>query len=164
MLNVTRLVAVVIAIALVVSALYAHILAGEVKSWPTTVGTLDMKGIVGYGAGSYVRAGNTNDYAVSVRYSYRVGDKNLTGSNVRVWDMTFNSRALAEDYLKNNQSGSSIPVSYNPANPAQSYLSTAYPVVPISLLLVGAFISGGFAIFWLKLSRFFLQWAISRET
>jgi hypothetical protein len=45
-------------------ALYVHILAGEVKSWPTTVRSLDMNGIVGYGAGSDGAAGTTNEYAV----------------------------------------------------------------------------------------------------
>lgn len=164
MLNVTRLVAGVAAIVLVAIAFYVHILAGAVKSWPATVGTLDMKGIVGYGAGSDGAAGTTNDYAVYVRYSYQVGGKNFTGSNVRVWDMTFNSRSLAEDYLKDNQAGSTVPVFYNATNPAQSYLSVAYPAVPVSLLLIGALISGGAAIFWEQFSRFFLQWAISKET
>jgi hypothetical protein len=162
--NVTRCVAAVTAIVLVAIALYVHILAGEVKSWPETVGTLDMKGIVGYGAGSDGAAGTTNDYAVYVRYSYQVGGKNFTGSNVRVWDMTFNSQSLAEEYLKNNQAGSTVPVFYNAANPAQSYLSIAYPAVPVSLLLVGALLSSGVAIFWEQLSRFFLEWAISKET
>jgi hypothetical protein len=71
---------------------------------------------------------------------------------------------LAEEYLKNNQAGSTVPVFYNAANPAQSYLSIAYPAVPVSLLLVGALLSSGVAIFWEQLSRFFLEWAISKET
>jgi len=158
--NVTRLVAAMAAIVLVAIVLYVHILAGEVKSWPTTVGTLDMKGIVGYGAGSRLAP---NEYAVYVRYSYQVGGKNFTGSNVRVWDMTFNSRSLAEGYLKNNQAGSTVRVFYNAAKPGQSYLTTAYPVVPVSLLLVGALMSGGVAIFWVQLSRLFLQWVNSKE-
>jgi hypothetical protein len=163
-LNITRLVAGITAIVLVAVALYVHILAGEVKSWPETVGTLDMKGVVGFGAGSDGAAGTTNDYAVYVRYFYQVGGKNFTGSNVRVWDMTFSSHSLAEEYLKNNQAGATVAVFYNAADPAQSYLSTAYPGVPVSLLLLSALLSGGVAIFWEQLSRFFLEWAISKET
>ena len=162
--NVGRFILTVVAVGLLLSALYLHLLAREVKSWPTTVGRLDSKGVVGYGAGSDGAAGTTNDYAVYVSYSYQVGDKVLHGSNVRVWDMTFSYRALAEDYLKDNHAGAPVRVFYNPANPDQAYLSPAYPVTPVCLLLLGAAIIGAVAIFHQKIWKFFHDWSISRET
>jgi hypothetical protein len=164
MANVGRSVLAVVAVGLLLSALYLHLLAREVKSWPTTVGTLDSKGIVGYGAGSDGAAVGTNDYAVYVSYSYQVGDKVLRGSNIRVWDMTFSYRALAEDYLKDNHAGAAVRVFYNPAKPDQSYLSSAYPVTPVCLLLLGAAISGAVAVFCRKISKFFHEWSISKES
>ena len=163
-MNLPRLVPAAVAVALLATALYVHVLAREVVSWPTTVGTLDAKWTTGYGAGTAAEAGNTDHYAVSARYSYRVGDKTFAGSNVRVWDMSFNSRAAADAYLKDYPVGSTVAVFYNPSDPRQSYLSAAYPVAPIGLLLLGALISGLIAIFSRHLSRFLQQWSVSRET
>ena len=164
MVTLTRLVPGLIAVALLSTAFYVHILAREVASWPTTVGRLDAKWIVGYGAGDAAEARNTNYYSVHARYSYQVDDKILTGSNVRVWNMTFSSYAGAEAYLKDNPAGSTIPVFYNPANPAQSYLSNAYPVAPVCLLLLGAVVGTGIAVFSQKLLKFLHDWFVSTGT
>jgi hypothetical protein len=165
MANLSRLIPTAIAIGLFSTAFYVHILAREVASWPTTVGKLDAKLITGYGAGTAAEAGNSDHYyAVSARYSYQVGAKTFAGSNVRVWDMSVNSRAEAESYWKDNRVGSAVVVFYNPSNLEQSYLSAAYPVAPVCLLSLGALMSAGIAIFWRQLSRLLQDWFVSRET
>ena len=140
-----------------------HILARQVAVWPTTTGKVDAKWTTRYGAGTAAEAGNTDHYVVSARYSYQVEDKTLVGSHVRVWDMSFNSSAAAEADLKDYRVRSDVLVYYNPADPTQSYLSTAYPVGPVCLLLLGALIRGGMAIFSQHLRRFLEQWAVARE-
>jgi hypothetical protein len=153
-----RLVSVVLAVSLLLLASYVHILGNSVRSWPTTTGKLEQKSVVGFGGGS--RFGS-NEYAVYILYSYHVGDRTLIGSNARVWDMTFNRRSLAEDYLQDGKVGTEVVVYYNPADPEQSYLSTAYPVTPVLMLILGAGISGAIGIFSARLSRFLSRWSIS---
>ena len=159
MANIGRTVLTIVAAALLLSALYVHLLAREVKSWPTTVGKLDSKGLVKYGAGSNgAGAGSDTDYAVYARYTYHVGGNVLHGSNVRMWDMTFNDRSAAERYLKDN-TGDTVQVFYNPAKPDRSYLDTAYPLTSVCFMLLAALMSGAASVFYQRIGKFFYDWS-----
>ena len=165
MANIGRFLLTVVGGALLLSSLYVHLLAREVKSWATTIGRLDSKGIVKYGAGSNGAAGGKdNNYAVDVHYTYQIGDSVLHGTNVRVWDMTFNYRSAAEHYLKDINTGDTVQVFYNPAQPGQSYLDSAYPLAPVCFMLLGALISGAASVFYQRIAKFFHDWSTSKQS
>jgi hypothetical protein len=165
MTNIARYLLTGVAGALLLCSLYLHLLARDVKSWPTTVGTLDSKGVVKYGAGSNGAArGSDNNYAVYVRYTYQIGDGTFHGTNVRIWDMTFNYRSAAESYLKDRNPGDPVQVFYNPEKPDQSYLNSAYPLAPVCFMLLGALISGAASVFYRRIAKFFQDWSTSKES
>jgi hypothetical protein len=161
--NIGRYLLIVVACALLLGSLHLHFLAEEVKSWPTTLGRLDSKGIVKYGAGpNGAGAGSDSEYTVYVRYTYQLGDNTFQGTNVRIWDMTFNYRSAAERYLKEHNAGENVQVFYNPAKPDQSYLDPGYPLTPVFFMLLGALMSGAASIFYRWLAQFFYDWSTAR--
>lgn len=79
------------------------------RSWPVVAGKVKTS--------KFIRAGYGCDLG-EVRYSYRVGDHQYTGT----YKEPFLIRGSGQGFIQSVTEHSQVPVSYDPANPAKSWL------------------------------------------
>ncbi len=105
-------------------------------SWPAVSGTI-LKAEVG--------TTGVDRYFADVRYNYRVGANEFTGSRIRASDGEFDVRDGAEQAIRGLSVGQAIPVFYNPTDPKQALLKPGVGFQEYALLLV-PFIMFGFGV------------------
>lgn len=96
----------------VLAAMKLHVLAIDTRSWPSTIGHLDSRG-VSYGSGSDGGVGVTGDSAIYARYSYQVAGKHYVGSRVKMWDMLLTKPGITPGSLDPSRAGGRVTVFYN---------------------------------------------------
>jgi len=112
-------------------------------TWPSVTGTL-AKAQVGETA--------VRRYFADVRYSYRVDNKDLTGSKVRASDGEYKVRDGAVQAIRGLTAGQPVEVFYNPSNPRMAVLCPGAGFQEYALLFVPVMISGiGVGAFWFLL-------------
>lgn len=150
--------------ALLLTAVRLHVLVMDTRSWSTTLGELDSRGLFNYGNGSDGGVGVMGDTSVYARYSYQVAGKQYVGSRVKVWDMPLTKPGITPGSLDPSRAAGLVTVSYNPSDPRESILDPGYPVAPLAMLLLGGLLSGSGALFANSLSRGFTTWLLRRES
>lgn len=104
---------------------------------------------------SQMRAGGDRaiDYKVNLRYRYSVNGQELTGDNVVAGVPNIaGSKIVAEDMLSQYPAGKTVPVFYNPDNPADAALITGKSIPIAGFVLFGVIlvVGAGAIIFLLK--------------
>ena len=112
-------------------------------SWPSVVGTITK---------AQIGETEVGRYFADVAYSYRVRDREFTGSRIRTSDGEYSVRDGAAQAIRGISVGKQIPVHYNPANPPQSVLQTgvgfqeyAILLAPVGMLILGVWL---FRLLW----------------
>jgi hypothetical protein len=105
------------------------------SAWPMVVGTVTRAQVGETGIGRYF---------ADVAYTYRVGDREFTGTRIRPSDGEYNIRDGAVHAIRELTVGKQHPVFYNPANPRQAVLQAGAGFQEYVLLLVpvGMFVVG----------------------
>ena len=119
------------------------------STWPSVTGTITRAQVGETGVGRYV---------ADVAYSYRVGDREFTGSRIRTSDGEYRIRDGAVQAIDGLTVGRQLPVHYDPVNPRHSVLQAGAGFQEYVLLLipVGMFVVG--------LWRFRLLWRTSQSS
>jgi Protein of unknown function (DUF3592) len=103
------------------------------RSWPQTTGEVINTELLESGRGLDVT------YEAVIHFSYTVGDTTYTGRDSTACEFRSQARQIIERYPR----GATVPVYYDPAQPAQGVveqtLATAELVSGISLLVGGIF-------------------------
>jgi hypothetical protein len=121
----------------------------EGRSWPTTIGTILSTDVEDHTNQDSSNGRSTTIYYPRLSYAYRVGSRALRGE--RVWlsgEQFYNHREDAEAFVRNYAIGQSVPVVYDPRDPADAALLIVNP--PWQVLLFTAF-----GLLWIALSLYF---------
>ena len=119
------------------------------ESWPSAMGRI---------AASEVRVEESTDrdsttwYNPVVAYRYTVGGREFEGARLRFGNYRQSTRKKAEAMLARYSAGGSVPVRYNPADPAESVLETTTPGPIYFVMGLFGLLFVGFGLFWNSLT------------
>ena len=113
----------------------ANALTLAAQAWPVASGSITAADIFRSGRGRYAT------FSPLVRYDYEVGGRRYSGDRLRVGYARVGSMVAARRMLEPYPVGASVPVRYDPADPASSLLDLTTSSAPLLTAVIGGLLA-----------------------